>query len=609
MNYREFKFNKEVGKLVQFAYDLHKRNFNDNIPGVGFCNTGKKYKDGGIWGKIWFSAHETVNASIILYVTKKIDKQNKITGKIHAFQTTTGNVNVTTTAYDITLSRYILLEEGRTDLKYDCTFSKLTDDEEIDEFIDYMEYLGFIREDIIDVINHKLTAREAYQHVAPQKYKDRQWICDNGKFYEFDKTTAISGDYGGKYIDKFPFPFDEQPILDCARVSTSSIVFGDNKRRIKLINVNSNPNSIRGADLREAIIDEVIDASKVDIRGTKFGEHKIINLDKSLSSYNKKDVALADTGVDYGKPKTRIKLLSDASTLETLIEGLSEGSEGIGLFRNEFIVGNDQEISLNVLKIIDSINPDKNDSTHLKIFEKIYNNCCRMYSLVGDKNIVFRLTDYHIEDLARKYGYRLKNSYRSSDRGADLLSESNLKEILHSEVKAIIHAAKCHKKIAKILVPYVCYYISFSILKEEILCVAKEEDYFDIEIGAMIEAKEAVPKIDKIIDEEPDFISIGTNDLTESVLGKKRDFNDPDFSILNQKVKKAMKEIVNVVKAMKDIPIYICGEHANYVDNLEYLLSLNINGITVHPNMIRGYNVILNNYYENLEKKVLMKED
>ena len=172
MERKDFYFkNREVGKLVQFAYDLHKRGFSEypNIPTFSIYDDGKKYKDGGIWGKVWFCGHENVVATISLFVTKKIDKNYQNSGKILGFQTRIND-------YELTFSRYTLYKEEHKyglSLKFDETFDNLTFEEEVDEFIDYMEYLGFIREDIIDVINHKLTAREAYQHVAPQKYKDR----------------------------------------------------------------------------------------------------------------------------------------------------------------------------------------------------------------------------------------------------------------------------------------------------------------------------------------------------------------------------------------------------------------------------------------------------
>ena len=595
MTYNEFNDNREIGRLIQYAYDLHKRSFEDfpNLPKFEFYEGarlyyGKEYKDGGMYGQVAFGNHSDVYALVTLLVMSGLDETNENPQKALLLQTRTE---------DYEPCFFVLFQDKKTGLlKHSDSFDKLTDEEQINMFIDCLVYLGFDKEDILKVMNHEMTAREAYQHVAPKKYKDRQWICYHRKFYEFDKNIAIKGEYGSVYLDSFPFPFKEQPILDCSKVKTACAYFESNEKKVKLINVNSNPNSIVFTDIREAIIDEEIDASKVRIYGTKFGEQRVINLDKSIDDYKTEDIALADTGIDYNISKNRIKLLSDASTPYTLIEGISNGSEGIGLFRDELIIENDLEIINELLSIFDWGVFDDDCHVCQKIYNAIFQNCDEMYSIVDDKNIIFRLTNFHINDLLKKHGEYFEDNFDDFDKGANLLLRFG--EILCSESKAIIQAAKKHHKTAKILVPYIYHSTTFEAIKRLILETAKKEEYNDVEVGAMIETKQAVIESDEIA-KNADFIAIGTNDLTESVLSKRRNLDDIDFSILNEEVKKTINKIIYRVKRIKNIPIHICGEHANYVDNLEYLLSLNIDGITVHSNLVKGYNDILNRYYGN----------
>lgn len=73
MNYKQFRDNKEIGKLIQYAYDLHKRDFKafPSLPDFEFyegCGLryGKTYEDGGMYGKVLFDNHSDVNA---LYVS------------------------------------------------------------------------------------------------------------------------------------------------------------------------------------------------------------------------------------------------------------------------------------------------------------------------------------------------------------------------------------------------------------------------------------------------------------------------------------------------------------------------------------------------------------
>lgn len=595
MDIKEFYNNKEVGRLIQFAYDLHSADFKcfPHLPEYEFYEGsrlyyGKEYRDGGLYGNIDFDNHSSVDALITLVVMSELDNTNNNPKKAMLLQTETG---------DYKPCFYELHQNKKDDLlKSNPAFYEMTDEEKINSFIDCLVFLGFQRDDIIKVINKEMTAQEAYQRVAPEPYKNRQWICYYRKIYEFDGNVATGGDYGCIHVDNFPFPFVEQPILDCSKVKTSYIYFDRNVRKVKLINVNSNPESINYTDIREAIIDEEIDASKVIITGTKFGEQKIINLEQSRNSYDVTDIALAMTG-DEDFPKNRIRILSTATTPNSIVEGLSNGSSGIGLFRDELIIQNNSEMldCLSSVKdiiyyVIDYI-IEKNPIWN-KLFDDIYHNSTKMYSLVEDKNIIFRLINLSFLDSRYRRVYFILSA----------------KSLLCNEAKAIIKAAKKYNKTAKILVPYVQSASEFKAVKYTILEIAQEEEYDDIEFGAMIETKEAVVEVDDIA-KEADFIVIGTNDLTESVMNKKRNLQDSDFSILADEVKTTISKIVHRVKKTKNIPINICGEHANYVENLEFLLSLNIDTITIHPNLVRGYTDLLNEYYEFFDQDFQEQKD
>ena len=612
MIYKQFRDNKEIGKLIQYAYDLHKRDFKafPSLPDFEFSDGcglhyGKTYEDGGMYGNVLFDNHSDVNALITLVVMRGLDSNHRNPKSALCIQTKSGEYNPSFCG---------LIQDSKSKkLEFDHEFNKLTDLEQIDIFINYLEFLGFRKEDILKVINNQMTAREAYQNVAPEEYKNRQWICYNRKFYEFDGNVAISGDYSGVYIDRFPFPFKEQPILDCSKVTTACIYFGYNKKGVKLINVNFNPDSIVYTDIREAVIDEVIDASKVRISGTKFGEQRVINLEHSLGRFNEKYLALAYTDSQEEISKNKINVMSNASNIDTMIEGLDSGAEGIGLFRDELVLENNPEIISGLLDIINSWRCCTDDDPVFdKIYDAIYCNATKMYSIVNDKQIVFRLTDIKVDELIRKSKIKLDGEETEKYRGADALYK--LGKLLESEVRAIINSAKEYNKTAIILVPYFSSCSSFLGIKNQIIEIAQKEDYNNVIIGAMIENVESALLSDEIA-EVADFISIGTNDLTESVLNKKRSINDKDFYVLNEEVKNYIRKIVHRVKRKRNIPINICGEHANIFENLEYYLSLDIDTITCNSNLVYGYIDFISRYYEsenkdsNNNQKLLIKND
>ena len=613
MTILEFRNNREIGKLIQFAFDLHKRYFKHigNVYRFDDCyDIGRKYNNVKIYGIVDYTDHEKLSAIINLYIVSRLKKNNSIYKDAIRMYTCTDDYKPY--LFDLKLNT-------KTKMLENCN----TEDELFNmdlgtKLVNFLVEIGFRRNDIIAVINGEMTAREAYQNVAPNEIKNRQWICEDGKFYEFDENITVDfylkeyfspykvNTFSGIKVDDFPWPFEGQPIIDCSIMDTSHIDFGDNDTKTKLININSNPNSIEYADIRNAIIDEVIDASKVDITGTIFGEQTIINLDKSLKQVDEKKIRLAFTGIEEERPRKRIRVLSNASNPRMVIEGLAAGAQDIGLFRGETLIANNLDLVTKIVHKIDEGDNYLDEETKNEISNYVYHNAKEMYAAAGDNNITFRFIDIHPMELAKKIDYKYENAGDSHImRGAYALTQ--LHGLLKAEARAIIRAAKESNKDVRFLIPYVENQSVIYSIKRDINEVIQEEQFKNqVLIGAMIESKKAVLSVDKIA-EEVDFISIGTNDLTESILSKKRNDRDRDFYILNYEVKEYITKVVHRIKRVKDIPINICGNLPNIVDNLEFFLSLNIDYITCDPSNVELYNRILDEYYKDKESKMVYK--
>ena len=203
---------------------------------------------------------------------------------------------------------------------------------------------------------------------------------------------------------------------------------------------------------------------------------------------------------------------------------------------------------------------------------------------------IVRLFDFKEEEINRI----LSTSSNSEDqmRRKNFLGEYH--GILRDQIFTIAKVAQEENTTFDILVPMVTDANYFSYVKSDIISYAEEADMKEVKIGAMIESIDALSTITGIA-KSADFISIGTNDMTESVTGKRRNIYDKEFIYLTDETKNTIEDIIFRAKAVNpDITIGICGEHANYLENVEYYGTLNIDYITCSPSFIDVNKKILN---------------
>ena len=598
--------NKELGKLVEFAYLLREGEYEDiYFPTYEFydgcgMDYGVETEKGGIMVYCNFADHSTVDLATIICVFEGAEDNPE---KAYYLSTTTGN-------YRMEINKLVLTEDKNHFTDDIESLYKMSKQEKIDCFIDTMVMLGFRKADIEAVLENKMTAREAYRNVALEEKKNIVRVSHGRRIFYFDKNVAIKGDFGGIWLDEFPFPFEEEPIFDCSKVICKSAYFNDNPRGIKLINVNANEESIRYTDLTNVKIDEVIDLSKVNATGTTFGHHKVINLDHSIAPLERVNLSLATDidGNNYITTKTglvtadfqtedvmerkqgKIKVYANADNSLMTMDALEHGADGIGLIRTENIYTDEKEALKRFVYYAENtytFEPvDSNTEFNILQYTQL-KEICTAKSI--SKKIV-RLFDFKEEDVQRILGV----SRDSEDHMTRRNFLSDYHGILRDQIFTIAKIAEEENTTFDILVPMVTDANYFHYIKSDIISYAEDAGIKNLKIGAMIESKDAIPTIPSIA-KSTDFISIGTNDLTESITGKRRNIYDKEFFYLTEDVKGAIEDIVYRAKAVNpDITIGICGEHANYLENVEYYGTLNIDYITCSPSFIEVNKKMLN---------------
>ena len=598
--------NKELGKLVEFAYLLREGEYEDiYFPTYEFydgcgMDYGVETEKGGIMVYCNFADHSTVDLATIICVFEGAEDNPE---KAYYLSTTTGN-------YRMEINKLVLTEDKNHFTDDIESLYKMSKQEKIDCFIDTMVMLGFRKADIEAVLENKMTAREAYRNVALEEKKNIVRVSHGRRIFYFDKNVAIKGDFGGIWLDEFPFPFEEEPIFDCSKVICKSAYFNDNPRGIKLINVNANEESIRYTDLTNVKIDEVIDLSKVNATGTTFGHHKVINLDHSIAPLERVNLSLATDidGNNYITTKTglvtadfqtedvmerkqgKIKVYANADNSLMTMDALEHGADGIGLIRTENIYTDEKEALKRFVYYAENTYTFEPVDSNTEFNNLQYTQLKEICTAKSISKKIVRLFDFKEEDVQRILGV----SRDSEDHMTRRNFLSDYHGILRDQIFTIAKIAEEENTTFDILVPMVTDANYFHYIKSDIISYAEDAGMKNLKIGAMIESKDAIPTIPSIA-KSADFISIGTNDLTESITGKRRNIYDKEFFYLTEGVKGAIEDIVYRAKAVNpDITIGICGEHANYLENVEYYGTLNIDYITCSPSFIEVNKKMLN---------------
>ena len=165
-----------------------------------------------------------------------------------------------------------------------------------------------------------------------------------------------------------------------------------------------------------------------------------------------------------------------------------------------------------------------------------------------------------------------------------------VESIFRTQIRAILRASE-HGKL-RILLPFISNVDELRQAKQIIASCERElreahiKHAEDVEIGVMIEIPAAVILADAIA-HEADFFSLGTNDLTQSLLAVDRGNENVNalFDCLHPAVLRAI-EFVAKAAARQKIPLNVCGEMASNPAQCIVLLGLGLTDLSMTPTAI-----------------------
>ncbi len=258
---------------------------------------------------------------------------------------------------------------------------------------------------------------------------------------------------------------------------------------------------------------------------------------------------------------------ANCCTEADIAQAKANGADGIGLFRTEFMF------------YVHAAFPS--EAEQFEIYKEILTR-------FPDKPVVFRTLDIGGDKFLPYFSMPHQLNPFLGWRSLKISFE--LPDLFKAQIKALLRAAKWGR--AQILFPMVTSYHDIVKVKEYISVCKKELAAKGIEFnpkvpcGAMIETPSAVVCLNDIA-AEVDFITIGTNDLTQHLLAVDR--NNPRVAPFYISHHPAMILVIEEIIRKATLlgkPISLCGEMASNPYYAILLLGLGLTSLSMAPSFI-----------------------
>lgn len=266
----------------------------------------------------------------------------------------------------------------------------------------------------------------------------------------------------------------------------------------------------------------------------------------------------------------KINLYANIANVADVANVLANDAEGIGLFRSEFLYL---------------------ESNHLPTEEEQFKAYKAVAETMAGKTVIIRTLDFGADKQVPYLSDYLKMEKEENPAMGYRAIRISLdkKDIFVTQLRAILRASY-YGKIA-ILFPMIISVRELQQIKEivkEVKLDLFEEDipFGAVELGAMIETP-AAAIISDLIAKEVDFLSVGTNDLTQYTLAIDRQ-NPKLDSIYEPHHEAVIRQLKTIVDNghKEGCWVGICGELGADLSMTDTLVAMGFDEISVSPSMI-----------------------
>ncbi len=288
---------------------------------------------------------------------------------------------------------------------------------------------------------------------------------------------------------------------------------------------------------------------------------------------------------------TEIKVIMDLP--EFAEKAAATGADGVGLLRNNLMLAKHGE------------HPSKMIKTGKKeqLIQIIVEDVSKIAEAFKGKPVWYRTFDAPTDEYRGLKGGEEEPLEQNPMMGwRSIRRELDEVELLRAEFEAIKRVHDKGLTNVGIMIPLVTSVEEIKKTKE-ILKEFDLEPQENIDFGIMVETPASVQIIKEICEEGIDFISFGTNDLTQFTLAVDRD-NAKVAKMYNEKHPAVLRQIKHVIDTCKEynVETSICGQAGSDPEMAEILVKMGIDSITANVDAVHK----IKNIVAKIEKKLLL---
>ncbi len=276
------------------------------------------------------------------------------------------------------------------------------------------------------------------------------------------------------------------------------------------------------------------------------------------------------------KTKTRVYVNLAQPELAEVVA--ARNVDGVGLLRAEFIIAQIGEHPRYMIS----------QNRGHEFVDKLYQGINTFAKAFDPRPVVYRTNDFKTNEYRElKGGQEYEEVEENPMLGYRGASRYNRElDIFDLEIEAIKRVRQDHKNLW-VMIPFVRTVSEMAQIKEHLEARGLRSSA-DFKLWMMVEVPSNIFLIDKFLDVGIDGISIGSNDLTQLILGIDRDSAKLQdlFDERNEAVLIALERAIKVARS-KGVTSSICGQAPSvYPELTEKLVEWGITSVSVSPDMI-----------------------